>query len=315
MTYLLENKLKGTKMYRLIEMLRYKRPEGSVTQREFCKRFLEPVFGAPDPHGNYIMIIGDNPRVAFMSHHDTVHSQAGMQTPYICDDFVYIDQDCLGADCTTGIYIMLSMIELGIEGVYVVHAAEEVGCVGSSAIVADNPLWLSHIDIAISFDRFGTTSIITHQMGERTCSDAFARSFSNELGMWHVPDTKGSFTDSNEYRGVISECTNLSVGYYHQHSAKESQDLQYLDSLVEAMAQVDWSKLVVDREPRIEYDDSWFMRGHSSYSKGEESDEDDMYDFVYNNPQFVEDYLESFGISVDDMMEELYNQQYKFGVN
>jgi hypothetical protein len=315
MTYLLENKLKGTKMYSLIEMLRYKRPEGSVTQREFCKRFLEPVFGAPDPHGNYIKIIGDKPRVAFMSHHDTVHSQAGMQTPYICEDFVYIDQDCLGADCTTGIYIMLSMIELGIEGVYVVHAAEEVGCVGSSAIVRDDPLWLSHVDIAISFDRFGTTSIITHQMSERTCSDAFARSFADELGMWHVPDTKGSFTDSNEYRGVIAECTNLSVGYYHQHSKKESQDLQYLDSLLEALAQVDWSKLVVDREPQIEYDDSWFMRGYSSSYKGEESDEDDMYDFVHNNPQFVADYLESFGISVDDMVEELYNQQYKFGVN
>jgi hypothetical protein len=315
MTYLLENKLKGTKMYSLIEMLRYKRPEGSLTQKQFCKRFLEPVFGNPDRHGNYIKIIGDKPRIAFMSHHDTVHTNEGMQTPYICEDFVYIDQDCLGADCTTGIYIMLSMIELGIEGVYVVHAAEEVGCVGSSAIVRDEPLWLDWVDIAISFDRFGTTSIITHQMGERTCSDAFARSLSNELCMFHVPDTKGSYTDSNEYRGVISECTNLSVGYYNQHSAKECQDLQYLDDLIDALGQVDWSKLVVDREPRIEYDDSWFMRGYTSYSKGEESDEDDMYDFVSNNPQFVADYLESFGISVDDMMEELYNQQYKFGIN
>ena len=57
----------------LIEMLRYKRPEGSVTQREFCKRFLEPTFGRPDKHGNYIHIVGDKPNLCFTAHHDTVH--------------------------------------------------------------------------------------------------------------------------------------------------------------------------------------------------------------------------------------------------
>jgi len=300
MTYLIENKLKDSNMYSLIEMLRYKRPEGSVTQQEFCDRFLYPVFGEPDEHGNYIKIIGDKPRVAFMSHHDTVHRKGGMQTPYIVGDMVYINEDCLGADCTTGIWIMLQLMELNIPGVYVVHAAEEVGCIGSSAIVQDHPLWLDHVDIAISFDRWGTRSIITHQMGEQTCSDSFAYSLADQLDMDHGPDTKGSYTDSNEYRGVIAECTNLSVGYYNQHTKSEHQDLVYLDSLVDALVNVDWDKIVVDRTPRIEYDDSWFMRGPAS----EERDEDDMYQFVKENPQLVCDMLEEYGITYEDLLEE-----------
>ena len=52
-------------MHSLVEMLRYKRPEGSDTQKAFCKRFLEPTFGKPDQFGNYIKIIGDKPNVCF----------------------------------------------------------------------------------------------------------------------------------------------------------------------------------------------------------------------------------------------------------
>jgi len=289
-------------MYSLIDMLRYKRPEGSKTQKDFCDRFLKPVFGEPDRHGNYVKIIGEEPRVAFMSHHDTVHFSCGMQSPYIVDDFVYTTEDCLGADCTTGIYIMMNMIELGIEGVYVVHAAEEVGCVGSRAIVEDSPLWLDRVDIAISFDRWGTKSIITHQMGERTCSEAFSKSLAKQLDMDHRSDNTGSFTDSNEYRGIVAECTNLSVGYYNQHGPKESQDLSYLDELIEALAGVDWNELVVDRVPRIEYEDSWF--GYS-----EEFLYDEMYDFVKNNPRIMCEILESYGFTYYDLLDEAYLYQ------
>ena len=46
-------------MFSLVEMLRYMRPDGCEAQRLFCQRFLEPVFGYPDVHGNYIKIISD----------------------------------------------------------------------------------------------------------------------------------------------------------------------------------------------------------------------------------------------------------------
>ena len=137
-------------MYSLIEMLRYKRPQGSSTQQEFCERFLEPHFGLPDVDGNYILRIGDNPKICFASHHDTVHKTEGLQQLVVTNNVVSVADpaisSCLGADCTTGVWLMMGMIEQGIEGVYVVHAAEEIGCIGSSALVKSNPYWLTHID-------------------------------------------------------------------------------------------------------------------------------------------------------------------------
>ena len=44
-------------MYDLVEMMTYKRPQGSDTQREFCNRFLEPIMGLPDQYGNYVVVV------------------------------------------------------------------------------------------------------------------------------------------------------------------------------------------------------------------------------------------------------------------
>jgi hypothetical protein len=57
--------------HKLIEMLAYKRPQGSDTQKDFCIKYLHPVFGKPDRDGNYIKSIGTKPNVAFTAHHDT----------------------------------------------------------------------------------------------------------------------------------------------------------------------------------------------------------------------------------------------------
>ena len=118
-------------MHSYIEMLRYMRPDGHDCTKAFAERFLQPIFGDPDDYGNYTLIIGDKPNISFMSHYDTVHSDGGFQTVSVDGDIVTSDADCLGADCTTGIYIMLNMIEARVPGVYVVHAAEEIGCLGS----------------------------------------------------------------------------------------------------------------------------------------------------------------------------------------
>ena len=243
-------------MYSLIEMLRYKRPQGSSTQQEFCERFLEPHFGLPDVDGNYILRIGDNPKICFASHHDTVHKTEGLQQLVVTNNVVSVADptisSCLGADCTTGIWLMLNMIEAGVVGTYVVHAAEEIGCKGSIGLVYDNPYWLDHTEAVISFDRKGTDSVITHQMGMRTASDAFAKSFAEALNLPQLEaDDGGSYTDSNEYSGIVSECTNISVGYYGQHGVNETQDLDFADTLLTALCLADWTQLVFKRDPSI----------------------------------------------------------------
>ena len=301
-------------MYSLIEMLSYKRPEGTATQGEFCHRFLEPVFGMPDLHGNYIHMVGAKPRLCFTAHHDTVHKTEGLQKLVVANDVVSVADgtvsNCLGADCTTGIYIILNMIEAGIEGVYVVHAAEEIGCRGSSALVNDYVYngkfkWLKHIDSVISFDRYGDKSVITHQMGLRTASDDFAKSFSKALDMPQlIGDDGGSYTDSNEYSSIVPECTNISVGYYNQHTKNETQDLEYLDFLLASLLSADWSKLVIARDPNVVEDMYEYNRGWSS-TYGGSSAVEDIRTIITSYPDKVAELMDSYGWTAESLVEEM----------
>lgn len=194
---------------------------------------------------------------------------------------------CLGADCTTGVWLILEMIESGCPGVYVIHNDEEVGCRGSSAITADYEAlskeeqakhWISKVDIAMSFDRYGETSIITHQTGVRTASDDFAKRLSDILDPYLYAkerlgleaDDGGSYTDSNEYSSLISECTNLSVGYYDQHGVNEKQNVSYLlilrDALIEkAMDLNDPNVLAASRDPSVYESAYGNYGGYGSY--------------------------------------------------
>ena len=219
--------------------------------------------------------------------------------------------DCLGADCTSGIYLILEMIKTGIEGVYCIFADEEIGCVGSTAMAEDlkrsqeqnlyHPL--ASCDIMISFDRMGDNSIITHQSGIRTASDEFANSLSAELEMGHIADNTGSYTDSNEFAKLIPECTNLSVGYLGQHTANEDQDFNYLTDLLYSLTFIDADALVVSRDPTVE-ERLDYMNG---YQMGWEKDTElELVDqMVYENTELVAHLLIDLGYGSNELMDEL----------
>jgi hypothetical protein len=296
----------------LIEMLSYKRPQGSRHQRKFCNRYLAPVFGKPDAHGNYILVVGDKPNICFTAHHDTVHHTSGRQVLKIEGDMVKTTGDeCLGADCTTGIYIILSMIAAGVKGAYVIHSSEESGCLGSQALVNDLPLWLDNIDACISFDRKGYDSIITHQMGSRTASDAFAASLEAILDLGFKADPTGSYTDSNEYRHIVPECTNLSVGYFSQHTSAECQDLAFVEMLISALIKADWSKLVFKRNPKeVTYDNpKKKVKSYTSYDMWDSPTYfgDSMVDIVRDNPEQIVELLRSFGYEANGLLDDIEN--------
>lgn len=186
---------------------------------------------------------------------------------------------CLGADCTTGIWIMLNMIKAEIPGVYCIFAKEEIGRIGSEAMakkfkddpedaIKDYKFDIDNIEICISFDRKGYSDIITHQSSQRTASDSFAKAISDlispltfEKGYPALSASKnGSFTDSYSFRGAIPECTNLPVGYFSQHTTNEEQDLKFASMMADAMIQVGHEiadpkgVVVVERDPsKTEY--------------------------------------------------------------
>jgi hypothetical protein len=242
----------------LSNMLRYRRPQGSPSQQSFCREFLEPVFGKPDDAGNYVLHLGQNPRLIFSSHHDTVHHAEGMQRiEILADQVVHLHPEettsnCLGADDAAGIWLQLRMIHAGVAGTYVVHNAEERGGIGSKALVESEPDWLSERDAILAFDRRGDSSVITHQRYGRCCSDAFADRVIHMLGHLPTPfrkDPYGSFTDSAHYPDHM-ERTNLSCGYDAEHTRRESLDLIHLAHLSDRLCQADWSLLKTSQDAK-----------------------------------------------------------------
>jgi hypothetical protein len=263
----------------LIEMLRYRRSEGSKTQKLFCNRFLRPVFGSPDSFGNYMIQVGDNPRICFTAHHDTCHVKEGFQALHQDDGYVSLDMmvadkdksSCLGADDTVGIWLILNMIENKIPGTYCIFAGEEVGGIGSLGMVNSKPSWLSYTDLMISLDRAGYTDVITYQAGRRCCSDALATALATELNVTDItgelmfgPDATGVFTDSANFVGSIGNCTNLSVGYDWQHTEDEFLDVEFSDLLLHALLTACWDRVAdAARENPVEDD----CIGYTRYGK------------------------------------------------
>src|SRR5271165_4530176 len=133
---------------------------------------------------------------------------------------------------------MLEMIAAGVEGTYVFHRAEERGGLGSYHVSIYEPELLEGIEVAIAFDRKGTSSVITHQLGERCCSERFARGLAAQLApLPYQADATGVFTDTANYMYQVSECTNISVGYYNEHGPRETLDLVHLKALRDVMCE------------------------------------------------------------------------------
>lgn len=189
------------------------------------------------------------------SHTDTVHRSEGYQKISLHRGVVTLadnNSNCLGADCTVGVWIMREMIDAGIPGHYVFHYGEEKGCVGSSGIVKSNPEYFRRAKAIISFDRRGSDEVITFQRGARTCSDAFAESLAAMLPRGYAKSDKGVYTDSAEYAKIIPECTNVSVGYQHEHHEDECVDLQVVVKLLTSILKFwDERNLIIERDPSV----------------------------------------------------------------
>lgn len=241
---------------------------------------LMPKGAETDACGNMIYRIGraKEHKTMFSSHMDTV--QRGTDLRRLVHDkscFVYATNadgspSVLGADDKIGMYIMLRMMEKKIPGMYVFHVGEECGGIGSEWLVKNNPKYFTHIDRCVAFDRMDYSSVITAQHGV-CCSDEFADALCDELNKGmpayckFEPDNTGVFTDSENYVGLIGECTNLSVGYFNQHTTSEHFDPIWLEStFLPIVLGLDWSALPTVREPEARATYSYSGNYHSSSS-------------------------------------------------
>jgi hypothetical protein len=227
-----------------------------------------------DAHGNYYLLIGDNPSTMFTCHLDTADRTQKRVNHVFDGDMIRTDgTSILGADDKAGMTVISYMISKGIPGLYYFFIGEEVGCIGSGRLSRDwkNNKFSNHITKCVSFDRRGTDSIITHQMFGRCCSEKFAIELSKRMndtgnGMKMSPDSTGILTDSAKFMSLIPECTNISVGYYNEHSNVESQDIEFLKRLCKTVVNMDWETLPIERDQNShddydDYDDWGFWGG------------------------------------------------------
>ena len=215
-----------------------------------------------DEVGNYYKIIGSNPETMFTSHLDTADRKQTDTNLYsmIENDQEYIVTDestILGADDKSGVTVMLYMMSHNIPGLYYFFIGEERGGIGSNKLstIYTKVDYLKNIKRCVSFDRRNYHSVITSQLGRRCCSDEFGTALCKEYnknGLDLSLDPTGIYTDSASFIDDIRECTNISVGYFHEHTGQEYQNMNYLISLCEASIKVNWNSLPTARKVGID---------------------------------------------------------------
>jgi hypothetical protein len=210
-----------------------------------------------DQWGNYYLVIGRSDTM-FTSHIDTASRTKGpvrvlSYTENGDEIFVTDGTSILGADDKAGVAILLYMIANNIPGVYYFFIGEERGAVGSSQVAThfDTIEHLRGMKKCVSFDRRNYHSVITSQLSQTCCSNDFAQSLASELnksGLTMRLDNTGVFTDSASFMDLIPECTNISVGYFSEHTHSEMQNISFLERLANASINVDWSNLSIKRK-------------------------------------------------------------------
>jgi hypothetical protein len=188
----------------------------SLTSRTYPHGTEKDVFGLlcdglkEDEFGNLFIKIGDSD-VMFTSHLDTATS-ALTEVKHVFDGkIIKTDgKSILGADDKAGVTIMLYMIEKKIPGLYYFFLGEEVGCVGSRKVAASQKEnKIEGINKVVSFDRRGTTSVITYQDIEhleklaKACAKVDWKSLPTERDPSKTEyRTYGSYYGSSSYRNT-----------------------------------------------------------------------------------------------------------------
>ena len=295
------------KLYNILEI---QRPSGSQSEEDWVTNNLLSIPTARmDAYGNvFVAVSMDKSNTMFSCHTDTVHPKphADFKNKLVIDpmtNHLFTDHKSqLGADDGTGIWFMLAMIDAKVPGLYAFHRDEEVGGLGSSESAKINKDYLASFNLerCIAFDRHYYEDVITHQ-GTRCASDTFAQALSDQLnitpGFKFKPCDSGVFTDSANYTHLIPECTNISVGYWSQHTIKETQDIWFAEKLLDRLLQINWESLPTVRN--VTDNDSPFDEFDFMYDKFNI----DMFDLCEQHPAIIAEILEDYGVGVSELQE------------
>ncbi len=244
----------------LARALSVKRPHGGAGVTMFEQWLYERVPAGFDKFfdgcGNLHVdarITADN-KTLFVAHIDTVHRADGPNKIRKTHGTWYADGAPLGADDGAGVAMLMHLMHSGVPGYYIFTQGEECGGIGAKFVANNYAELLAQFDRAIAFDRRGIGSVITPQGWGRCASDTFGIALADALNnadatLMYLADNTGVYTDTAEFVDIIPECTNISVGYYSEHSENERLDIFHYIALSKAVLLVDWDNLPTERDP------------------------------------------------------------------
>lgn len=205
-----------------------------------------------DSYNNLHCIIGEA-KTLFVSHLDNYTTSVKKVNHVFENNFIKTDKtSVLGADDKAGVCVLLQMIFEKIPGHYIFFRAEEEGCIGS---LEYKKFYYKQINYShcVAFDRFGYNDIVICQNEINTASTNFATSLAINLkktskNFLNLKAANGGMTDSGVFKYVISECVNISCGYFYNHTLNEQQDIKFLQILSDAVCKIDWQNLSTFRK-------------------------------------------------------------------
>ena len=101
----------------------------------------------------------------------------------------------------------------------------------------------------------------------------------------------------------VPECVNVSVGYYNEHTSRESLDLTYLLKLSEAVLIIDWNSLPTVRNPISRYDKvDCITTGYDDYHG---LDNDGYFDDHDDNVNEILDLMQMNNVSLSDLLQAI----------
>lgn len=244
------------------------------TESAYYGPLLQALGFKKDAAGNWEKKVGES-KVAFVAHMDTVCDRV-----YDTDVMEWSDENgevwasananvAMGADDRAGMTVLFYLLHAKVPGRYIFMVGEEKGCVGAGKYVVP-----PDVKIAVEFDRMNESEIITHQMSRRCASDKFANELAGQfelLGISLKPSDNGVYTDVNEFRDSVPEIVNIAIGYQHQHSPSEIQNITFLERMCAAAAMIDWENLPVVRDLSVSeyidypYYERWERVGASNW--------------------------------------------------
>lgn len=176
----------------------------------------------------YLLAQGEIP-IALVAHADTVFDTPPTHIFYDSQQQILWSPQGLGADDRAGIYAILSLASL--KPHILITTGEESGCTGATAFTQAFPKFPFPLHFFIQLDRRGSQDSVYY-----SCGNASFQSYINSFGF---TTASGSFTDitvlSPQY-GIAS--TNLSVGYYREHSPTEFLSTYQLRSTIRKVGQI-----------------------------------------------------------------------------